>query len=332
MFLAYELERVFNKKYERNVRIGAEMEVYVLVNDSDMYFINSNNDLIREIYERMDERVYRDWYEYQLEIRTNPSDDPVEVANELIDLFEEADKIAKGMGCKLVPISYLKGSMFNGLHVHVSYIPRISEKEMIWRIIAAYPFIVDVARLSLSSPVVDEEVGKVLSKRIVSEVHVATPPVNLKVDELIDMWFYDNDNRYYDIIVNNNRREGRHRIKDVDTIEIRIFDVIGCKGALRDVMKLTYYIMSSINFEWIKEFRKQREFRVSLFKVYKAIRENMAKTSEYINPFTGTYPSLLMRYFENKICPDEPWVYLLWWDWKEFCTVQYQSKVRYMLE
>jgi len=333
-----ELEKVFNKKNELNVTMGAEMEIYLLVRDDlyeDKYVLNEDNELTREIYECLDERVFRDYYPYQIEIRTNPSDDPRDIYKELVELFEETKKICSSMDCILIPISYLENSIFNGFHVHVSYTPRIRYETMIKRIISAYPFIIDISRLTLSSPERNSDFGKILSKRIVSEMHITTIPVNLKIESMKKMWI-DNINidstvRYYDIILNANRRDGRHRVKDIVTIETRIFDVVGSREYLRHVLELTYEIYKSVNPSLFEKYLSSSEGRTLLFRLFKSLRFNLVKSGDYINPLTGTTSTELGLFFLGKLIPEDSWIYSLWWSWNEFKKIEYQQNVRYLI-
>ena len=335
--LVYELDKIFNKISEHEVWIGAELEVYVLskVDDDyeDRYTINISDSVVEEIYNRMDERIYRDYYPYQLEIRTYPHNDPNDTAKELIELFKEASDIAQQFECKLVPISYLEKQMYNGMHVHISYSPKVSNREMVKRIVAVYPFIFDVARLTLSSPIESNEYGKILSIRNLMSPHIGIVPIECRIEDLEYMWVedikYDSTKRYYDIALNTNEACGRVRIKNVNTIEVRLYDSIGSIKAIKDVLELTYYMFKYIEPSWINKYRESYSRRRRLQKICDMIRYNMLLARNYINPFTGTDAQTLAEHFALDITTKEPWICYMYPAYDEFCTIKYQSNIEY---
>jgi len=324
-------DNVFSAKFEKSIKIGLEMEVYVI--DMESKTLNNDDELTRDIYTCFDERVFRDYYPYQLEIRTSPHEDPKEVYNEFINLFEEANRVAKDHGYKLVPVSYLDNAMYCGMHVHVSYKPYFSKKELVKTIVASYPFMLDIARLSLSSPTHTDRNGLIYSKRIYDSIHVATPPISYTFDRLVDLWT-DIDNssrRYYDIILNTNRRYRRYRIKDVDTIEIRIFDSVGDKKALYDILNLTYNVFKYINNNWIQIYRKTAESRTALYRSLSAIRYLMLLPKEYINPLTGTNAQSLAEFFRIPLNRWDTWITYWIFDLDIFSRVSYQTSINYLI-
>jgi len=335
--LVYELEKAFNKTAEREVWIGIELEVYLLVKDEDYdyYHVNLNSDITREIYDRLDERVYRDFYPYQLELRTYPHPDPKEVTNELISLFRETNKIAREIGGKLAPVSMIRGQMFNGMHIHISHTPRISNKDMVKSIVASYPFIIDIARMTLSSPAKTERYGEVLSLRILESPHIGLIPIKETFNSLEQMWvedvYYDSSKRFYDIALNVNKRHGRTRIKDINTIEVRMFDCVGSESVLKNVIELTYNVYKFINPQWISEYRKNYDMRAKLEDVFYVIRHNLVTLSDYVNAFTGTDARELGKHFGMSNVYEEPWIYELYFNYDTFCTEMKQSDINYLI-
>jgi len=313
--LIISLEEALKFECEKEVVMGAEMEIYVIDNSDDYCHLLNDEYIIEDIYNEFDDRVYRDYYEYQLEIRTNPSDDWKEVADELIELMSQASKVAREYDCFIAPVSFLKGAMFNGFHVHVSYKPEMSFRNMVEHAFAMYPFMFDVARLTLSSPIKDNRWGEILSLRQIESPHIGVPPLHYTNDRLEDYWVWDEDargsNRYHDIIINTSRKEGRHRVKSTDTIEVRMFDCVGSKRHLRVVLEMVYKIAKYINPEWFNKYRQNYSFMVRLRNLLENMKYLIVQRIDWINPLTMHKISELQDYLNLEDYREWSWISVL---------------------
>jgi len=307
------LEQAIDEKYEKNVVIGAEMEIYVIDTYNDRFELLNDDEVIEAIYSEFDERVYRDYYNYQLEIRTYPSDDWKEVANELIELMREVSRVAEGRDCIIAPVSYINGGMFNGFHVHVSYKPEVSFGKLVEHALAMYPFMLDITRITLSAPIRSGEYGEILSFRQLDSPHIGVPPLDFNNYDFEYYWTYDenarNGNRYHDIIINTNKKHGRHRIKSVDTIEVRMFDCVGSEPGIKCVLESVYKIAKYINPEWFNRFRHNFVLMVKLKELIRNSKIMLVSPRDWINPITLISLNELLSHLgvENRL--NTAWIY-----------------------
>jgi len=316
--LLESLEQALNKNNEKDVIIGAEMEIYLIDAYEDKYELLDDERVIEDIYEQFDERVYRDYYNYQLEIRTNPSDDWKEVAKELVELMKEVSRVAGDKDCIIAPVSYIKNGMFNGFHVHVSYRPEISFGNMVEHMLAIYPFMLDITRITLSAPIKNRKYGEILSLRQLDSPHIGVPPLEYNNEDFEYHWIYDEDarngNRYYDIIINTNRKEGRHRIKSKDTIEIRMFDCVGWTKAIYCVLESVYKIAKYVNPEWFCKYRHNLGLMMKLRELIYNSKLALVHKGTWINPLTLIRLEELLDYLEIENEVREAWIYYKYYD------------------
>ena len=331
--LLSRLEEALDVKFEKEVVIGAEMEIYLIDTYDDRYELLNEEDVIEDIYEQFDERVYRDYYEYQLEIRTNPSDDWEEVADELINLMKEVSKVAREKECIIAPVSYIKDGMFCGFHVHISYKPEMSFGRMVEHALAMYPFVIDITRLTLSAPFESSRYGEILSLRQLESPHIGVPPLHYTNEDFEHYWIYDDEattsNRYHDIIINTNRKEGRHRIKSVDTIEIRMFDCVGYKKAIYCVLESVYKIAKYVNPDWFNRYRHNFALMLKLRDLIRNSKLNLVNPNSWINPLTLYSVDELLSYLDVENSIVSPWIYYVYWDCYDVIYPKTHAKYRY---
>jgi len=331
--LLENIEQALDEKYEKDVIIGAEMELYLIDTYEDRYELLNDESVLEDIYSEFDERVYRDYYNYQLEIRTNPSEDWKEVAKELIELMKEVSKIAKEKDCIIVPISYISGGMFNGFHVHVSYRPEMSFGRLVEHALAMYPFMLDITRITLSAPIKNRKYGEILSLRQLESPHIGIPPLDYNNEDFEYYWVYDenarNGNRYHDIIINTNKKHGRHRIKSVDTIEVRMFDCVGSEPAIECVLESVYKIAKYINPEWFNRFRYNFALMVKLKELIRNSKIMLVNPHGWINPITLISLDELLSYLgvENRF--STAWIYYAYLDIYEIIYPIYHEHKSY---
>ena len=333
--LLNSLEEAISEKFEKNVKIGAEMEIYIIDAYEDVYKLLEDSSVLESIYGEFDERVYRDYYEYQLEIRTNPSDDWKEVANELIELMKEVSRVAKEQQCFIAPVSYIRGGMFNGFHVHVSVEPTVSFGRMVELAFAIYPFMFDICRITLSAPFEDPAWGRVLSLRQLESPHIGVPPMDFDNDELEWYWVHSDsaqrDNRYHDIIINTNRRSGRSRVKDVNTIEVRMFDCTGSRRAIKCVIESFWKVAKFVNPEWFEKYRRNTTLMAKIKRLIRNSRLSLVKASQWVNPITLTTKDELLEWLDVENWVADPWIVNAWYDYDEIVNPDFHAGVSYPL-
>lgn len=334
--LLKSLDEAFGVEFEKDVIIGVEMEVYVLDASDQFIYLLEDRDVIEDIYNEFDERVYKDYYTYQLEIRTNPSDDWKEVARELIELIAKVSKVARERDCCIAPVSHITGAMFNGFHVHISYRPEMNFENMVRHAFAMYPFMLDVTRLTLSAPYKNREYGAILSLRQLDSPHIGVPPLHYTIDKLENYWIWDEEaragNRYHDIIINTNRKEGRHRIKNVDTIEIRMFDCVGSKRYIKYVLETVYTIAKFINPEWFWKYHHNRDFMIKLKNLIQNLKLLLVQPLDWLNPLTMAKIWELQEFLGISTCNDYPWIHHCYLILDNICKPDTHKDLRYPLE
>jgi len=328
-----KLEAFISENDIREVTIGAEMEVYVIDHVEDPPILLQSESVIKDIYSAFDERVYKDYYNYQLEIRTNPSDDPYEVSNELCELLREVSKVAREYDCYIAPVSYIENedenAVYCGFHIHISLKNnKNTTKELIKMILSMYPVIYDIARISLSSPDKDPVLGDILSKRIANSRHIGLPDPPLDLYTL-KITFINHRQRYFDIALNLNTREEdrseRHRIKDVTTIEIRVFDTIGSKKAIETVVEAVYNLAKRVKTDWIKEVMESPKKSIIFLETINCIRLNVISSRLYFNPFLLTYADETLEYLDVSSALKDAWIKYEFVDWWLVTTPQFHK-------
>lgn len=331
--LLVNLDEALNERYEKDVTIGAEMEIYLIDTYEDRYELLDEKSVIEDIYSEFDDRVYKDYYDYQLEIRTNPSDDWEEVAGELVELMKRVSRVAREKDCIIAPVSYIKDGMFNGFHVHVSYRPEMSFGKMVEHALAMYPFMLDIARITLSAPIRNRTHGEILSLRQLDSPHIGVPPLEFNNRDFENYWIYDENarynNRYHDVIVNTNRKEGRHRIKSVDTIEIRMFDCVGYKRAIYNVIESVYNVAKFINPEWFNKYRHNFSLMLKLRDLINNSKLMLVSPQTWINPITLTKIDELQSYLGITNRMTETWIYYVYMDYYEITKPYYHRHFNY---
>jgi len=194
-----------------------EVEVYLLEKAYDSIYLNENTDILDYIFENTDNRVYKDYYRYQLELRSKPHRHLKDCFSEIVELYNKVRNLLKDTNYFIVPCSYIPVSvvnevaMFNGMHIHIS---DDNIDELIDRVYALYPYLLIINRLFHSSPK-----STISSMRLLESQHIyRVTPLYYRDD-------ITSQDRYFDISLNYHNENSRHRLKDCTTIEIRLFDV-----------------------------------------------------------------------------------------------------------
>jgi len=214
---------------KKNVTVGIEFECYLY--DRYKQELLHNEHLLNEVLGTLPREVTRDYYTYQLEIRTTPQDSPEKAMGEFRKNLLLCDKEFSNQDIRIIPMSWLGGGeMFNGLHVHFR-----SEKKNHFEntLFNMYPFMLALTDCFKFSPTRD---NRRLSVRFSDSRHIAMPLLN----EMI------RSNRYSDVCLNRHRENTRHRLKKDFTMEVRSFDIPYNLDYMDNLIKLSYAVVASV--------------------------------------------------------------------------------------
>ena len=249
-YLKLRFEDLFNLE-KRKITCGIEIEVYLLHEDGKLVGdINLTNRLLNNL----PKSVTKDYYPYQLEIRTQPNRTADNMITELKETINLCHDEAAKLNLKIKFASWLgNNEMFNGLHFHVKM---GKSTPYMNTIINSYPLVLSLASYFRCSP----SGFNYLSRRIDNSPHCGLP--NLSKMELISP---DNRNRYRDMVINQFKDNNRQRLKSVSTLETRVFDVPCDWNYLKLLIRLLYEIFYYIKNETtIYDINKKNEMQTYL--------------------------------------------------------------------
>ena len=214
------------KKDSRKITCGIELEFPLF--DIERKRLLNDFATIERVCRNLPDRIWRDYYAYQLEIRTNPHNNPRSIVEETKDLYTLANKEFCKSNIYIVPApgitndGNISDHMYCGMHTHVGY-PNAKDKTKFYnRAMGMYPFL-----LSLAGHTKNFETSRFNgSDRLKKSNHIGLPYLT-KTDFLNGN---GGNNKYKDIILSNSiskrdREEiGRTRMVKPDTIEFRMLD------------------------------------------------------------------------------------------------------------
>lgn len=204
------IESVLLSEKQRDVVMGIELELY-LVNKNNS--LNYSEDKLYEILNKVNDKyIYKDYYNFQIELKTKPY---LKVSNLMNDLLRKLEKleILNEYEMKFIPCSFLQGAeQYNGLHIHISIQNKTNEQnyrffKKYYHLIYFYAMM--LSPLSFSSP----SAKNILSLRL-KHSNCLCFSNELKIRT-------SNENRMLDIVFN----EKISNVKQQSTLEIRLFDV-----------------------------------------------------------------------------------------------------------
>ena len=236
-----ELDKWFHPKDKGNdILFGVELEL--LLFDARQKEPLQNMGLCERILENIDKQIYRDYYPYQLELRTKPHDNPEDTLKEMKDLYKKASKAFIKHDIYVVPVPAIvrSGYVYCGLHTHISYPKEKTSKNYFNRAMGMYPFILSLADHSKNFEVAEME----MSDRLDKSNHIGLPYLDAK------QFLSGNpgNHKYKDIILSLpiDDDHNRSRMKKPTTIEVRILDTPSLYGFfefnVRYLMALAKYI------------------------------------------------------------------------------------------
>jgi len=225
------LDSFFSSQPKRNLTMGCEFECYLWDFENKRLF--NNEDILRELLDILPKEITRDYYPYQLEIRTKPHNNPEEVIKEFLSLLKLCDEEFTRHNIKIVPLSWMGGDfseMFNGVHMHFRNGNNNHFENTMFNV---YPFVLAMTDCFKHSP---HDFNN-LSYRFANTQHCACPNLNNMMS----------GHRYSDIAMNRHRENSRHRLKNVNTIEVRTFDVPYNMDYFSNLIKLMFHLFQNIN-------------------------------------------------------------------------------------
>ena len=208
-----------NQSFKHDIKeltVGIETEMYLMVGkDPHKRTLCDNEDVMNNILSELPDQVTRDYYPYQIELRTDPHDNPKDLLEEFKEIIKKSTKVCANYNCSIVPMSWLGGGeMYNGMHIHLRY----KQTNYFYNtMMNTYPYILALADLSKNSPLS----VPMLSRRMDQSPHMKIPPLTQSGFASCGL----GNSRYYDVIINKHRENNRHRKKFINTLEIRMFDV-----------------------------------------------------------------------------------------------------------
>jgi len=223
-----KLEKYFGQKPKTHLTMGVEMECYLW--DCFEQRLLNKEEVINKVLDELPQVITRDYYTYQLEIRTTPHNTVEELMKEFKRNMELSEKVCQKYDLRIIPLSWMGGNeMFNGMHFHFRNGSKNNFEQTMFNI---YPFILALTDVFKFSPFTQN----VLSRRFQSSPHFSLP----------NMYEMVKSCRFSDVCMNMNKENNRHRLKSVNTIEIRTFDLPFNLKHMNNLAGLLFNIMAFI--------------------------------------------------------------------------------------
>ena len=225
-----DLDEWFEKKPHK-MKMGVELEMTLY--DLQRKDLVQQNSFVLEILEDLPREIWKDYYPYQLEIRSNPHSNPDDIIREIQEFYRIARRKFAENGIAVIPATgILDGQVFCGMHVHVSY--KDADEETYWRrAMGIYPF-----ALSIADHTKNFEIDLIhTSKRLLESRHIGRPPLSFSA-------FIRSGTKYTDIAYRQreNGEGGRVRMERPTTIEIRVFDTPSLFSHFKFIVEAMYHV------------------------------------------------------------------------------------------
>ena len=255
-----DLSKMFSDTPFREVTLGIELEAHIVEYDDfwNTYNPLEDEDIISEILsDYSDKYVYRDYYPYQAEIRSKPSNDPTELVEDFVERYKHFEDLLNDWDLYLIPLSTVRcGEVMCGMHIHLS-IDSGKTTDLVKLGYSMYPYMLLIGKFTSSSKLFSRL--RNLSRhwsRLVSSRHIKT------VDFYEPEYMQSSPDRYYDWIINRSTDNTRLRVKDVVTLEYRLFDVVGDTKSLQKFIESIKIIAEHINIDYyFADFQYLEQYR-----------------------------------------------------------------------
>lgn len=255
----------FDEKPER-VMMGVELELFLF--DTKTKQPLRDLELLENIIQDLPWNIYRDHYPHQLEIRTDPFDNPKDVIEQTKALYETASKVLREHGILIIPapnITTDSGYMWCGMHVHLSY-PDRKQTAPYWnKAMGLYPFVLSLADHTKNFEVNELNAGE----RINNSRHIGVP----YVDKSQFLRGNNGERKFRDVIlsreITEGNSEGRHRLLKPATIELRIFDTPSLISTYESMIYMIFNLASymKVNNPMVKLIEENQSQAIRLFEI-----------------------------------------------------------------
>lgn len=203
------------------------------------------------------ERIYKDFYYNQLELRTPPFSNPALMLNDIKKSYNHVQEILykgntsvfKEHEIITVPSSVLSGMNTTcGIHLH------IRPKYLYNTFVNSYPILIPFMENSQCSPMDTN----ILSYRQTEDRHISGHNMTFTQNNPTSKkMFMDSRNRNCDIIINKNKKSAfndRHRVKTINTIEYRVFDTNWDFEHIRKTLLLFTHVLRHLKQDKILDY------------------------------------------------------------------------------
>lgn len=229
------------KANNKSLTCGLEVELFVIKQDTGQLLKDS--EVMEQILKLLPENITKDYYPYQLEIRTPPCRTASEMIKVFLNSLSDAYDVLHSLGYTLCPCSWHHNTnVFNGIHFHVRYRTNNFYNEMI----NVYPFILSIASHFRSCP----EGLNTVSRRLRYSPHIGVPEFNPKAFMTFKGEIAESGDasRYKDMVFNGFTDNTRHRNKSVHTLETRCLDIPLKFNSFKLMIELLFAVFKSLDF------------------------------------------------------------------------------------
>jgi hypothetical protein len=215
----------FNDWFGSKSKCHCGVEIELLLFDSRNKEPLQRGDLSEKILSNIQaiagcSNIWKDFYPYQLELRTQPSDNPETIIKETKNLYNICAKEFSKHKIFIIPVPTICAGMpaYCGMHVHVSYPDANKIDDYYNKAMGMYPFILALTDHSKNC----EQSTYHNSERLDKSRHIGFP--YLERSEFVRG--NQGDRKYKDIILSNpiDKPESHSRLVKPYTIEIRSLD------------------------------------------------------------------------------------------------------------
>lgn len=237
----------FNDK-KRHITCGLEVEMYLFDRKTRGNLLNDDG-IMEQILKNCPDVITRDYYSYQIEIRTGPHSSPQKLIKEFLDNYQKAKEVCHDFGQKILPLSQYAGAQNNGLHFHVRAVNGRTNN-FYNELINSYPFVLSLASFFRDSP----DGTNVISRRMMNSSHIGLPFFNER--KFLNGGLSSSNNRYKDVVINKNTETdvdehgvffNKQRIKNVHTFELRLFDTPSNPKYFNNMINLLFKMYQHID-------------------------------------------------------------------------------------
>ena len=233
----------FDEWFDDGEKIKAGVELEVMLFDTTRKEPLQSEATADDILSGLPYNIYRDFYAYQLELRSAPSSKPENIIKEIRNLYKIASREFIKENIFLIPVPNISvdGYIPCGMHVHISYPERKTVPPYFNKAMGAYPFILAMADHSKNF-----ELDPInTSERMNTSRHIGMPHLNKEA-------FIDGhgpgERKFRDMILSPpiHHKEDRHRLVKPVTIEFRLFDTPSLFSYFKLILEYTMAIAKHI--------------------------------------------------------------------------------------